>query len=104
MFSGGILGFWPGPVARTRFRGVVLGGLLGLLAVIGTAIPDWFVFTTAQTLSQPWQFLSLVCGGTLDFVALVVSFLVAVAVAAAVAVSVAVLGLSTLGGAGTPCP
>ena len=88
VFSAGILGFWPGPVARTHRRGLVLGGLLGLLAVIGTAVPNWFVFTTAPTLSQPLQFLSLVWGGTLDFVALVGSFLIAVAV----------VGLLTRGG------
>lgn len=56
VFSAGFLGFWPGPVARTHRRGLVLGGLLGLLSVIGTAIPDWYVFTTAPTLSQPLQF------------------------------------------------
>lgn len=88
VFSAGILGFWPGPVARTRRRGLVLGGLLGFFAVIGTAVPDWFVFSTAPTLSQPLQFLSLVWGGTLDFVALVGSFLIAVAV----------VGLLTRGG------
>ena len=88
VFSAGILGFWPGPVARTRRRGLVLGGLLGFFAVIGTAVPDWFVFSTAPTLSQPLQFLSLVWGGTLDFVALVGSFLIAVSV----------IGLLTRGG------
>ena len=88
VFSAGALGFWPGPVARTHRRGLVLGGLLGFLAVIGTAVPDWFVFTTAPTLSQPLQFLSLVWGGTLDFVALVGSFLIAVSV----------IGLLTRGG------
>ena len=88
VFSAGILGFWPGPVARTHRRGLVLGGLLGFLAVIRTAVPNWFVFTTAPTLSQPLQFLSLVWGGTLDFVALVGSFLIAVSV----------IGLLTRGG------
>ncbi|MBB1514160.1 hypothetical protein H5399_16355 [Tessaracoccus sp. MC1627] len=88
VFSAGILGFWPGPVARTHRRGLVLGGLLGFLAVIGTAVPNWFVFTTAPTLSQPLQFLSLIWGGTLDFVALVGSFLIAVSV----------IGLLTRGG------
>ena len=91
VFSAGILGFWPGPVARAHRRGLVLGGLLGFLAVIGVAVPDWFVFTTGATLSQPWQFLSLVWGGTLDFVALVGSFLVAVSV----------LGLLIRGGSDT---
>ena len=88
VFSAGALGFWPGPVARTRRRGLVLGGLLGFFAVIGTAVPSWFVFTTAPTLSQPLQFLSLVWGGTLDFIALVGSFLIAVSV----------IGLLTRGG------
>ncbi len=45
VFSAGALGFWPGPVARTRRRGLVLGGLLGFFAVIGTAVPSWFVFS-----------------------------------------------------------
>lgn len=88
VFSAGILGFWPGPLARTRRRGLVLGGLLGFFAVIGTAVPDWFVFSTAPTLSQPLQFLSLVWGRTLNFVALLGSFLIAVSV----------VGLLTRGG------
>lgn len=58
-------------------RGLVTGALIGLGVVVGTAVPDWFLFATDYRSSPVVQALSLGWSAFLDFAALVGAFVVA---------------------------